>query len=198
MTSVRNWLFVAMPLIALFAMAATEVRRSTIQTSDWHDLTISGRGYIHSVDENGENPIWLRYVRLAINPHGLLCANVDGILRPLEPAISIPSDWERIDIDSVGRVIVNTSGFAGLSIGSIHLTTFSAEVLGDPISTTNEDNRLGPPTTDEPGRSGAGFLLQGASLEYVLPLTRRTIVALSFTAIWLSGGLWYSQKYSKP
>lgn len=198
MTSVRSWLVVAIPLIALFAMAATEVRRSTIPSSDWHDLAISGRGYIHTVDENGENPIWLRYARLAINPHGLLCANVDGNLRPLEPAISIPSDWERIDIDTVGRVTVNTSGSAGLSIGSIHLTTFSAEVLGDPTSTTNEDNQFGPPTTDEPGRSGAGFLVQRSSLEYVIPLTRRTIVALSFAAIWFSGGLWYNQKYNKP
>lgn len=198
MKSVRNWLFVAMPFIALIAMAATEIRRSIIPSSDWRELAVSGRGYIHTVDETGENPIWLRCVRLAINPNGLLCATVDGNLRPLEPPITVPNDWNRIDIDTLGRVTANTSGSPGLSIGSIQLTTFSGEVLGDPISTTNEDNRLGPPVASAPGNSGAGFLMQRASLEYVMPLTRRTLVALAVALIWLSSGLWYTRNYKVP
>ena len=198
MKSFRNWLFVAMPMVALLAMAATELRRSTIPSSDWRDLAVIGRGYIHTVDSNGENPIWLRCVRLAINVNGLLCASVDGELRPLEPSISVPSDWTRIDIDTVGLITINTSVSTGTPIGSIPLTTFFGEVPGDPITTTNVDDRLGPPVTSEPGSSGAGLLMQRATLDHVMPLTRRTLIALAFAVIWMSLGLWYTQKKNQP
>lgn len=187
-----------MPIVALIAMAATELRRSTIPSSNWRDVAVSGRGYIHTVDENGDNPIWLRCVRLAINANGLLCATVDGELRPLEPSISVPSDWTRIDIDTVGRVTINTSGSAGLSIGSIQLTTFFGEVPGDPIMTTNDNDQLGPPVTNEPGSSGAGFLMQRATLDHVMPLTRRNIVIFAITIIWLTGGIWYTRSHKMP
>ncbi len=62
MKSVRTWLFFVMPVFALMAMATTELRRSTNPSADWRDLAINGRGYIHTVDENGENPSWLRFV----------------------------------------------------------------------------------------------------------------------------------------
>ena len=198
MKSIRSWLLIAIPFFASVAMVSTELRRSTNSTTDWRDLAVSGRGYIHVVDENGENSIWLRYARLAINSNGLLCATVDGKLRPLEPQITVPSDWTRIDIDTNGRITVNTSGSAGISIGTLYLTTFYGEELGDPISISNEEDRLGPPVVNEPGSSGAGFLMQRTSLVFTIPLTQRTLVVLSFAVIWLSGGLWYTRNNRMP
>jgi flagellar basal body rod protein FlgG len=198
MISIRSILFIAMPLITVLATMATQLRRCANDTVDWQDLSVSGRGYIHTVDENGNNPVWLRYARLTLNANSQLCAKVDSEYRLLEPPITVPSDWIRIDIDTYGRVTVNTPGSAGLSIGSIQLTTFSGEEIGDPISTTNVDDHLGPPMIQEPGVSGAGHLMQRSSLQYCLPFTSRTILIIGFPMILLTAGIWYTWRKKKP
>jgi hypothetical protein len=193
--SLGRWFLVLIPIVALVTMALLEVRRSINLTADWRDLAVCGRGYIHTVDDNGENPIWLRYVRLAINLNGVLCASVDGELRPLEPRVTIPSDWTAIDIDSVGDITINTSDSSGLAIGAMLLTTFVGDERDDPILIRNEDDRLGPPTIAEPGSSGGGLLMQRATIEYSLPLTRRTVIMLVAATVWFAVGLfWRSPK----
>ena len=188
-------IFVLVPIVLLITLSALESRRSIHPTADWRDLAVCGRGYIHTVNDLGEDPIWLRYVRLAINSNGILCASVDGDLRPLEPPITIPSEWTVIHIDSIGGVTVNLSDSAGLPIGAIPLTTFTGEDLGDPMLIRNEGDRLGPPMIDEPGRSGGGLLLQRATIEYSLPLTRRTVIVLVAAAVLFAVGLfWRSPK----
>jgi hypothetical protein len=189
MGSPGRLIFVLVPIVVLFTVIAFELRPVIHPTTDWRDLAVCGRGYIHTVDDNGEKPIWLRCVRLAINLNGVLCAAVDGELRPLEPRITIPSDWTVIHIDSIGGVTVNLSDSAGLAIGALPLTTFTGEELGDPILIRNEDNRLGPPTIAEPGSSGGGLLMQRASIEYSVPLSRRVLITLVAALIWLVVGL---------
>ena len=54
MKSIRVWLFGLFPLITIASMIATDFRSSLVATNDWRDLSINGRGYIETVDGNGD------------------------------------------------------------------------------------------------------------------------------------------------
>jgi flagellar basal body rod protein FlgG len=173
MKSIRILLVGFMPLIAAAALLFGEIRKSTVTTKDWRDLMVSGRGYIHTVDQQYENPIWLRSIKLGINQQGELCCQLAGDLRPLEPTIMIPSDWTKIDIAKDGSVTINSPAGVGTSIGGISLTTFYGDVTDDSISEEDVENRIGPPFECQPGSSGAGHLDQYTAKQFCLPITWR-------------------------
>ena len=102
MRALRFILLGLVPLVALVSFLASEVRQANVLTTDWRDLTVVGRGYIKTVDASFENPLWLRTVRLEIDPQGILCANYNGSLRPIDPIINVPSDWTHLAIDTKG------------------------------------------------------------------------------------------------
>ncbi len=197
MKSIRVWLFGLFPLIAIASMIATDFRSSLVATNDWRDLSINGRGYIETVDGNGENPSWARSVRLGVNQFGLLCANVKGSLRPFEPPIHVQSGWTRIEIDTNGQIKIGTPGSSEISIGSIFLTMFFGEDVNASVQLENPDDRFGPPMVVEPGSSGAGYLMQRTAFQYCLPLTLRTSLAFAFFALWLTGGIVFTWKIGK-
>lgn len=194
MKSLRLWFLFALLNTSFVVMIAFEVRRVAIQTSDWRDIIVMGRGYIHTLDENGNHPMWLRSAHLGINQDSLLCAKVNDELRLLEPRISIPSEWMEINIDLYGRITVSDPGSAGLSIGTIPVTTFLGDESGDPIRVTNPENRLGPPHMQLAGESGAGLLMQRTALQYCLPLTVRTLLTVFMFVLLALSGFWYTWK----
>ena len=112
MSSIRAFLFVFFPLGAVVSLIASECHRSATATGDWRDLSIKGRGYLKTVDDAGENPIFVRRARLGVSKFGWLSVNINGSLRPMDEHIPIPSDWTRIDIDQDGKVIVGSSWYA--------------------------------------------------------------------------------------
>jgi flagellar basal body rod protein FlgG len=173
MKSTRTLLLGFMPIIASAALLFTEIRESTVVTTDWRDLTVNGRGYIHTVDQQYENPVWLRSIRLGINQTGQLCCLLAGDLRPLEPQITIPSDWTKIDIAKDGSVTINSPGSVAITVGEISLTTFDGDIHDESVSEEDVENRIGPPIECRPGSSGAGHLDQYTAKQFCLPITWR-------------------------
>ena len=100
-------------------------------------------------------------------------ANLRAIYAPLEPIITIPSEWTKIDIVKDGIVTINSPGSVATSVGEISLTTFYGEVTDDSISEEDVENRIGPPFECQPGSSGAGHLDQYTASQFCLPITWR-------------------------
>ncbi len=187
MKSTRAWFVGLFPLLAILTIVGMDIRRVAVQTLDWRDLCIDGRGYIETRDDNGANPVWLRCIRLGVDQTGQLCANVDGEMRPIEPIVNIPSDWTEIDIDENGTVRIPDSNSTGVTIGMLNLTVFAGEDSLGSTSVSGSIDRLGPPMVVEPGEQGAGKLLQGMAFQYCLPFSSKTIVALVWMVIWIAG-----------
>lgn len=175
-----------------------DVRTVAVATLDWRDLCVNGRGYIETVDDKGENPVWFRCIRLCVNQNGLLCANVKGSMRPIEPPIRIPNDWTHIEINERGEVLIGNSFVSGQTIGSISLSLFNGDDLLDATKVDEFNDQMGAPSTAEPGNNGAGYLMQRTALQYCIPLTHRMCLASAFFALWLAGGIVYSHKMQRP
>ena len=175
-----------------------DVRRVVVPTHDWRDLCVSGRGYIETVDDNGENPIWFRSIVLCLNQNSQLCANVDGKPRLLEPPISVPPDWTQIDVSEQGTVLWSGGGTSGQTIGGVSLSLFAGDDLNESDRIANPEDRIGVPMRSEPGMQGAGVLKQRAALLYCVPLTVRSTVAFTFFALWVLGGIAFVAKKEKP
>ena len=175
MESIRILLLGFMPFIAAASLLFGEIRKSTVATTDWRDLTVNGRGYIHTVDQQYESPMWLRSLQLGINQSGQLCCHHRGDLRPLEPTITIPSDWTKIEIAKDGSVSINSSGSVGVTIGAISLTTFFGDINDDSVNEEDVENRIGPPMECQPGNSGAGHLDQYTAKQFCIPITWRSV-----------------------
>ncbi len=178
MKSIRIMLLGLMPAIAAAMLIFGENRKSTVATTDWRDLTVSGRGYIQTVDQQYENPIWLRSIQLGINPSGQLCCQLAGDLRPLEPTITIPSNWTKIDIAKDGIVTINSLGSVGTTVGAISLTTFFGDINDESVREEDVENRIGPPLECQPGSSGAGHLDQYTAKQFCIPITWRSVTSL--------------------
>ena len=198
MKSIRSWLFGMFPLVAIASLIAIDLRKSVVITNDWRDLTVIGRGYIETLDDNGVKPIWFRSVRMGIVQFGLLSAHVGGVLRPFEPPVNVPSDWTRIDIDTKGQVTIGTSSSSGISIGSISLTTFWGEDVNEDHQIENAEDQMGPPSVSEPGSGGTGYLKQSAAIQYCLPLNVKSAVTFSFVVLWIVAGIATNRKMGRP
>jgi flagellar basal body rod protein FlgG len=193
MISIRVLLFGIMPIIAAAALLLSELRKSTVATTDWRDVTVDGRGYIHTVDERYENSIWLRSVHLGIDATGRLCGQIKGELRPLTPAIDIPSDWTKISIGSEGSVTVDFPGNVGISVGTILLTTFQGDVVDQSVNEVDVEQRLGVPMECQPSENGTGQVEQFTAQQFCLPITFRSITSLIIACL-ASLHIYYSFK----
>ncbi len=82
------------------------------------------------------------------------CANINGVLRPLEHRISIPNDWTRIEISGTGEVFVTSHNEAGTTVGIIAVELFTD---GD----NSDANQFADPESvrmvTTPGNGGAGY-----------------------------------------
>lgn len=177
MSSMRILLFGLFPFVAAAALLFGEIRKSPVETTDWRDLTVSGRGYIHTVDEQYENSIWLRSLKLGINQSGQLCCQLAGELRPLEPVIIIPSDWTKIDIAKDGTVSINTPGCSGIRVGAISLAMFLGDVNAESVGEDDVEERFGPPSECQPGSDRAGCLDQYTKRQFCIPMTWRSVLS---------------------
>lgn len=187
MRSFQVWLFYLIPLISIASLMATEVRVSLVATKDWRDVAVVGRGYVQTVDDDGENPIWFKELRLCINREGVLCADVDGKHRRIEPTVNVPSDWNSLAIGFDGAVTVSSSSFAGNEIGSIALGVFLGDDLEHASRLEDHERKMWAPIIDLPGRSGAGQIMQRNRFQHCLPLTMKTKICFFCLIIWVIG-----------
>jgi flagellar basal body rod protein FlgG len=164
-------------------LITSESHRSLIATIDWRDLSIQGRGYLKTVDDAGENPVYVRFARLGVNPLGWLCLNLDGTLRPIDPHILIPSEWTHIAVDQQGNVTIGNQGASGQSVGQISVTLFAGDDVNESVHIRDPSERMGEPMECLPGQNGAGLLMQRYANQYGIAITYRTLSALALAAI---------------
>jgi hypothetical protein len=187
MRSVRFLLFGVFPLVAISCFIWSEIRQSIILTGDWRDLTIVGRGYFCTLDEDGDRE-WYRSIRLGFNGDGTLCADINGVLRRLDPYISLPSDCGRIEIRRNGEVYyMNDYDYDSIAVGSISVDCF---VDGDNTDSNQLVDPESAPIIHEPGQHGAGYLMQQAALQYCLPITDKVVAGCGFAIVWVAMVVW--------
>ena len=199
MRSIRAFLFVFFPFAAAVSLIASECHRSLTATIDWRDLSIQGRGYLKTVDDAGENPIFVRVAHLGVNQFGWLSVNIDGTLRPIDRHIPIPSDWTRIEIDQEGHITVGSPGMTGTNVGQIGITLFPGDDVNKSVQLRDTSDRMGEPMECEPGKNGAGYLMQRHAYQYCIAVTNRTAIAVACATFAIVICSWYAfQNNNKP
>lgn len=181
MRALRYILLRLIPLVALVSFLASEIRLSNVLTTDWRDLTVVGRGYIKTVDAGSEYPLWLRTVRLEIDPQGILCANYNGSLRPIDPIINVPSDWTHLVIDTSGQVFKGNPVGSDTIIGQMSLSLDYASSVEPEV--LFESDALAPLVEAQPGVSGSGFLMQRMTTQRCIPIGWRTLSSIVLTVV---------------
>jgi flagellar basal-body rod protein FlgG len=123
------------------------------------DIAISGDGFLQVTLPNGD----IRYTRdgaLQINANGQLVTTTGY---SIEPAITVPTDAESIDVGKDGGVSVTDAAGTSSVVGTIQLVRFP-----NPSGLSSEGDNLlaeteasGPPTTGTAGESGFGAVQSG-------------------------------------
>jgi flagellar basal-body rod protein FlgG len=123
------------------------------------DIAISGDGVLQVTLPNGD----IRYTRdgaLQINANGQLVTTTGY---SIEPAITVPTDAESIDVGKDGGVSVTDAAGTSSVVGTIQLVRFP-----NPSGLSSEGDNLlaeteasGPPTTGTAGESGFGAVQSG-------------------------------------
>lgn len=185
MNTIRLLLFVFFPISALSFLVATDIRSNLVFTGDWRDIAVCGKGYFQTIDMEGTNRIWSRSVRLAVDNDCSLGTRIDGEFRRIEPYVCILNYYEKVDIDKSGNVSVQQNGEMGFqTVGVLGVTTFSGDEQPDTFDEVYADEYLGAPVESQAGEQGAGYIMQGYTYEYCLPLTLRTGMAFAFCSTW--------------
>ena len=188
MKSILSSLFLIAPLLAAILIVFSSARLATIPTGSRYDLTVVGRGYFRTVDESSENAQYHRSMQLAVDANGLLCAKVNGVLRQLDPPITVPSDRKRIDVSAEGQV--NTEGYGGwMPCGIMNLYLFVSENLASDDRMLVLSDPIGMPQPVLPGQNGAGHILLGYRQEFVVPFSSTNLIAIGLAFITIAGCL---------
>ncbi len=124
------------------------------------DLAIEGDGFFQVSMPSGET----RYTR-----DGTFRINADGTMvtssgYALEPAISIPADWQSISIGKDGTVsVIAGSSNTPSVVGTINLARFAnpSGLSSDGGNLMSETQASGSATTATAGQSGLGTIQQG-------------------------------------
>lgn len=201
MKTIAGILFLATPLVASISIVVASARLAMVETGDPFDLAILGRGYLQTVDESRENPMFHRSLKLAINRDGQLCGFVKGSLRVLEPGITLPPDQERVHIAREGAVSIEKSG-SWAQVGGISLNCFAGENIRQNEAEFQQNDEMGAASPLTPGQQGAGYLMQGYREQYVIPLGITNWIAITLAFITVAGYIWYAvvwlRQPSKP
>ncbi len=128
------------------------------QTGEETHMALEGVGFFKVLMPDGSFA-YTRDGSFHKDANGLL-VNGDG--RPLEPAITIPQDAQRISISQTGQVEVTQNGVASI-IGNIQLVRFSnpagLELMGGNL--LRETAASGPEIIGLAGQEGIGMIRQG-------------------------------------
>jgi flagellar basal-body rod protein FlgG len=127
------------------------------------DLAVEGAGFfqVQLPDDIGGGVGYTRAGNFATDSEGRV-VTVNG--RLLSPAITIPSDWQDIDVSKDGVVYVRQAGQTDLTqVGTIELAQFAnpegLQAIGENLFI--ETHASGSPTTGQPGTGGLGLVQQG-------------------------------------
>ena len=133
-----------------------------IQTQNDLDAAISGKGFFQIAMPDG-SIAYTRAGSFKMNNTGQL-VTADGL--PLEPAITIPQDYDKISIDQNGSVSVTQPGAAAPTVlGTIQLATFQnraglQSIGNNAMQQTDASGAptVGNPNSDDRGKTQQGFL----------------------------------------
>ena len=130
------------------------------KTENSLDLAVQGSGYLQVLLPNGE-VAYTRDGSFQLSPDGQIVTH-DGY--PLQPAINIQSNAEKITINSSGVVLVTLPGQEDpANVGSIQLALFPNEGGLDSMGNNLliPTTKSGDPVVISAGSIGAGTLIQG-------------------------------------
>ncbi len=132
-----------------------------IQTGNPLDLVIEGDGFFQVELPDGTT-VYTRDGSFKINQEGRIMT-ADGF--PMTPGITIPTDYQQIIVGSDGTVSALVPGSnTPTNLGTIQLVRFVNPAGLDARLGRNllqESQASGPPTADQPGLNGLGYLEQG-------------------------------------
>jgi flagellar basal-body rod protein FlgG len=133
-------------------------------TGQQFDLAIEGDGFfqVQSYVDGAEQTVFTRAGNFTLNANGeIVLANSLG--SRLEPAITIPTDAEAVQISPNGLVAVRTTGSTQFNdIGQIQLARFinpaGLSQIGNNLY--NQNDASGPPILANPQQQGLGTIRQ--------------------------------------
>lgn len=134
---------------------------SILQTNNPLDLAIRGRGFFQVLLPDGSQA-YTRNGELQLSSQGQI-VTANGYI--LQPPVDIPEQAQSITIGGDGTVSVLVSGnTTPTQVGTIQLSDFINAAGLQPIGENLyiETASSGAPTTDNPGSSGLGGLMQGS------------------------------------
>ncbi|MGU3414514.1 flagellar basal-body rod protein FlgG [Enterobacteriaceae bacterium C23F] len=129
------------------------------QTNSDTDVAIEGKGFLQVQLPDG-GTAYTRDGHFAIDPNGQL-VNAEG--HPVQPGITIPQDYKKLEISSQGIVSVTLPNQAQpQQIGQLTLSTFANEAGLESIGGNlyRETQASGAPNELNPGMEDAGLLKQ--------------------------------------
>ncbi|MDE1900161.1 MAG: flagellar basal-body rod protein FlgG [Alphaproteobacteria bacterium] len=130
-------------------------------TNNSLDLAINGAGYLQVQMPDGTTS-YTRDGSLQLNANGQI-VTADGY--QITPSITVPSTATSITINSSGQVVATIAGqTAQQTLGQLQLATFinpvGLEAIGNNL--LKQTDSSGAPTTQNPGVSGTGTIIQGS------------------------------------
>jgi flagellar basal-body rod protein FlgG len=127
------------------------------------DVAIQGNGFFQVRDPSGEI-MYTRAGTFTVNAANQLVIASAGVGRLLEPAVTLPQNFEEVSIQPDGRVMVKEPGTQNLTeAGRLQLSMF---VNNEGLLKKGENlyavtDASGAPQEDNPGNQGLGFLQSG-------------------------------------
>lgn len=145
---------------AAFLWIDTHQEPTLARTGRELDLAILGPGYFSITDPHDSDIVrYTRNGKFYIDSFGSLSIDIDGQTWNMEPYISLPSDANRISIQSDGRFQYMVSpDSCWTDIGDIQLTLFTASIpFSNPLLANEEDETSGTPMDVSAGEEFGSF-----------------------------------------
>lgn len=127
------------------------------------DVAIRGRGFLPLVHRGIGEPAYTRCSHLAINNCGQLCLDTPAGDWVVDPVVTIPPDYQRIEISEDGIVMMQQPGnHISTMGGQIQLAHFinpaGLAVVGEELMAVTD--RSGPPMITSAGSGELGYFVQ--------------------------------------
>ncbi|WP_102958746.1 flagellar basal-body rod protein FlgG [Mangrovicella endophytica] len=142
------------------AIRSVHIQGTLAQTGNTLDVAIVGKGWLQVQGPGGET-LYTRDGALNTNANGQL-VTLDGF--PVDPAITVPTNYKDLTINETGEVFARIDGQADQqSLGQLTLVTFAndAGLAAQGGNLFAETTASGQPVAGVPGDPGFGTLRQG-------------------------------------
>ncbi|MFO0920951.1 MAG: hypothetical protein U0905_00475 [Pirellulales bacterium] len=180
--SLHTFLVGFLSIVAITLLLGSEIRSTVIFSKDERNIVVEGRCFLRMVDRDRETPVFCRSAKLVLDSELLLCAEVEGISRRIDPPVPFPFKTERLSVLSDGNVLAWTDNYC-IYVGTIDLVVFNGDAPEDERLFVPDMNWYTYPMVTQPGYDGAGFLRSAYQRVDSIPMNSKTLTAMSVACI---------------